>query len=608
MIPTNIPIGTSISAVKAKVDVQTASTLVTCTCGDYLQEFVLHREGDTSKFFGFGISHKLDVTFIDLDRKLANASVKQGNTVKVALGDGTNFDYPYPTLYITELSRNEKSSNITCAAYDLLYQANYITVSEVNISYPITVRDMIRKCAEALGLSFAETSGIPTTLLETQFTEALNFNGDEPLRTLLDALAEFTQSIYHVKRISDTADRLVFKQLSKDGDPVLTVDKEMYFELTTLTPRTLTGLCHATELGDNLNTPDESGVVQIMRDNPLYSMNPNTPTLLNEAAERMSGFTIHQLDCEWDGNHCLEIGDKVAFVTEDDSTVFTYIINDVIEYQGFVNEITSWEYTQEDSTASNPTNIGDKINQTIARVDKVNKEITLMATDVTETKTELAELKLTTDDIALSVEATTTTLKEYTDYAVSDVKEIVNAETAKTQSALTAVTTAVDELQTQTNESFVVINEKVSKLELTDSEIRASVSAVEQSNTNRVDSLSSEITALTKEVNLKLTSEDVTIAINKSLTEGVDKVVTSTKKYTFDDTGLNVGSSDSSISTTITEDGMRINRAGQEVLRADNEGVKAEDLHATTYLIIGENSRLEDWQNRYTACFWLGGK
>lgn len=571
MINTNIPTGTSISAVKSKVDVQTASALVTCTCGDYLQEFVLHREGDTSKFFGFGVSHKLDATFIDLDRKLTD--IKQGNTVNVALGDGTNFDYPYPTLYVTELARNEKSSNITCAAYDVLYKANFITVSELDLSYPITVRSLIQKCANALGLSAAVTTSLNASLLSISFAEALNLNGDEPLRTLLDALAEFTQSIYCIQRNNNT-DCLVFKALSKNGDPVLTVTKEMYFELTTLTPRTLTGLCHATELGDNLNTPDESGVVQIMRDNPLYALNPNTATLLDQAAERMSGFTIHQLECEWDGNHCLEIGDKVAFVTEDDNTVFTYIINDVIEYQGFLNEITSWEYTQEDSTASNPTNIGDKINQTIARVDKVNKEITLMATDVTETKTELAELKLTTDDIVLRVEKV-----ENQDF----------------------------DLDITNDENFIALTEKVSKLELTDSEIRASVSAVEQSNTNRVDSLSGEITALTKEVNLKLTSEDVTIAINKSMAEGVDKVVTSTKKYTFDDTGLNVGSSDSSINTTITEDGMRINRAGQEVLKADNEGVKAEDLHATTYLIIGENSRLQDWQNRYTACFWLGG-
>ena len=568
MITTNIPTGTSISAVKSKVDVQTASTLVTCTCGDYLQEFVLHREGDTSKFFGFGISHKLDAIFIDLDRKLADAGVKQGNTVNVALGDGTNFDYPYPTLYVTELARNEKSSNITCAAYDILYKANFITVSELGLSYPITVRALMEACGGALGISILRTFDIDASLLDKEFTEPLNLNGDEPLRTLLDALAEFTQSIYYIER-GVSADHLVFKRLNKDGDPVLTVDKEMYFELTTLTPRTLTGLCHATELGDNLTTPDDSGVVQIMRDNPLYAMNPNTATLLDEAAERMSGFTIHQLDCEWDGNHCLEIGDKVAFVTEDDTTVTTYIINDVIEYQGFVNEITSWEYTQEDTTAANPTNIGDKINQTIARVDKVNKEVTLMATDVTETKTELAELKLTTDDIVLRVEAV-----ENQDF----------------------------DLDIENDENFIALKERVSTLEISDTEISAKVSATEEV----VKSTNANVETLTNEVNLKVSAEDVTIAITNTLNEGIDKVVTSTKKYTFDDTGLNVRSSDNSISTTITEDGMSIERAGSEVLTANNEGVKAEDLHATTYLIIGNNSRLEDWQGNYTACFWIG--
>ena len=568
MITTNIPTGTSISAVKSKVDVQTASTLVTCTCGDYLQEFVLHREGDTSKFFGFGISHKLDAIFIDLDRKLADAGVKQGNTVNVALGDGTNFDYPYPTLYVTELARNEKSSNITCAAYDILYKANFITVSELGLSYPITVRALMEACGGALGISILRTFDIDASLLDKEFTEPLNLNGDEPLRTLLDALAEFTQSIYYIER-GVSADHLVFKRLNKDGDPVLTVDKEMYFELTTLTPRTLTGLCHATELGDNLTTPDDSGVVQIMRDNPLYAMNPNTATLLDEAAERMSGFTIHQLDCEWDGNHCLEIGDKVAFVTEDDTTVTTYIINDVIEYQGFVNEITSWEYTQEDTTAANPTNIGDKINQTIARVDKVNKEVTLMATDVTETKTELAELKLTTDDIVLRVEAV-----ENQDF----------------------------DLDIENDENFIALKERVSTLEISDTEISAKVSATEEV----VKSTNANVETLTNEVNLKVSAEDVTIAITNTLNEGIDKVVTSTKKYTFDDTGLNVRSSDNSISTTITEDGMSIERAGSEVLTANNEGVKAEDLHATTYLIIGNNSRLEDWQGSYTACFWIG--
>ena len=61
------------------------------------------------------------------------------------------------------------------------------------------------------------------------------------------------------------------------------------------------------------------------------------------------------------------------------------------------------------------------------------------------------------------------------------------------------------------------------------------------------------------------------------------------------------------MSTVVSENGMTISRANKEVLVANNEGVKAEDLHATTYLIIGNNSRLEDWQDNRTACFWIGG-
>jgi hypothetical protein len=107
---------------------------------------------------------------------------------------------------------------------------------------------------------------------------------------------------------------------------------------------------------------------------------------------------------------------------------------------------------------------------------------------------------------------------------------------------------------------------------------------------------------------LKLDKEGVEITVEEILAEGVERVVTASKKYSFDDTGLNVSSSENSISTTILEDGMRIYRNGEEVLVADNEGVKAEDLHATTFLLIGENSRLQDWSTgaTRTACFWIG--
>jgi hypothetical protein len=44
-----------------------------------------------------------------------------------------------------------------------------------------------------------------------------------------------------------------------------------------------------------------------------------------------------------------------------------------------------------------------------------------------------------------------------------------------------------------------------------------------------------------------------------------------------------------------------------KLLTANKEGVVAKDLHATTYLIIGKNSRFEDFGSDRTACFWIGG-
>lgn len=532
MIATNIPSNPDeffISALKAKVDIQTDSALVTCTCAENLQDFVLYREGDTSKFFGFGVSHKLDATFIDLDLSLLEAKLEKGHTVSVALGDGTNFDYPYPTLYIAELARNEKTNVITCVAYDRLYKSTLHTVSELDIAYPASISTLASKCASLLGLSNVSFMSVEESLTAQEFNE-LNFNGDEPVKVLLDAIAEFTQTIYYI----NNQNILVFKRLEKDTEPVVTVTKEMYFELTTLTPRTITGVCHATELGENFATPDDSGVVQIMRDNPLYESNTSIDTLLNEAAERVSGLTITQLEGEWEGNHCLEVGDKIAFIADDDSTASTYIINDTVEYLGYLNEITSWEYTEdEETTVANPTNIGDRISQTVAKVDKVNKEITLMVEDVAEAKSLTSALQVRTGEIS------------------------------------------------------------------------ATVKSIETTTNNALDAMNYEVDELAKEVSLKVDSEAVSIVVGQVLSEGVDKVVTASKHYTFDDNGLNIESSDSEIKTTILEDGMRIYKNNNEVLAVDNQGVEAYDLYAKTFLIIGENSRLEDKGNR-TACFWIG--
>lgn len=139
--------------------------------------------------------------------------------------------------------------------------------------------------------------------------------------------------------------------------------------------------------------------------------------------------------------------------------------------------------------------------------------------------------------------------------------------------------------------------------------ISASVTKVQEEATTSFESVNEEVSALKTEVaNFKIEADNALLEFKREVElDGVNKLTTSTG-YSFDSEGLKITKSDSEINTTITEDGMKISRQDEVVLIADNQGVKAEDLHATTYLIIGDNSRFEDYEgNTRTGCFWIGG-
>ena len=152
------------------------------------------------------------------------------------------------------------------------------------------------------------------------------------------------------------------------------------------------------------------------------------------------------------------------------------------------------------------------------------------------------------------------------------------------------------------------LNETVTSLQLGADSISASVKSLEETMTRTTDGLTNDISIIQEQVNLAMTSEDVKIEIQNQLINGTNKVSTTTG-YTFDEDGLNISKSDSEMKTQITEDGMKIYKNDDIMLTANNQGVDAKNLHATTYLIIGGNSRMEDFienGNKRTAVFWIG--
>lgn len=517
-----------IQTINARVELHSGSTLVQiCTCKDYLSNFSIERVGE-GKFFGYGISHKLIVNFIDPNKELNLTTI---DFIEVTFGVDGDFIYPFPTFYISEVNRDETTNDISVTAFDLLYQAASFRVSDLELPQSYNILYFTSACAALLGISvkFDNVNDINSFL--TQYDNGANFDGTETLRQALDAVAEATQTIYYIN--GDW--QLTFKRLDQAGDPALTIDRNQYIDLKSGTNCVLSIITHTTELGEAVTSkPIGEGVTQYIRDNPFYEAKSSSEVgaLLDSAITIVGGSTINPFDCNWIGNYLLEIGDKIALVREDNSEIITYIVDDSITFDGTLGQSSRWEFVSDSAeTADNPSSLGEVLNKTFAKVDKINKQIDLVASETNNNTSSIAALQINTNGIS----------------------------------------TSVREIERNIETSHEQINQNYEKL--------------------------------TKEVNMKMSSEDVQFIISKELSNGVE-IVKTTTGFTFNEVGLNISKSDSEISTTITEDGMKIDKNGTEVLKADNQGVIAKDLHATTYLWIGKNSRLEDQGSR-TACFWV---
>jgi hypothetical protein len=494
-----------------------------------LQEITVTRSSEHGKFFGFGICQQAVVKVIDKPNTL---TVSKGYRLKTAFSANNTadtFTSVCPSFYVKEAHRDEKTSVITMTAYDALDTATSLIFTDLGIQAPYTIKDVAEACAQLLGLSV----DITDSAFDTSYELGANFGGSENLRTVLNTIAEVTQTIYYVNHL----DQLVFKRLDKTSEPVLNISKNNYFEFTTALPVTITNITSVTELGENYEGTDHSGVNQYIRDNPFWNGLSGTEVaaLLDASIARINGLTIVPYNIKWRGNFITELGDKISIEAKDGSFITTYILDDTFTYTGGFVQSNSWEYNPdgEKNTATNPITLGDKLNQTFAKVDKVNRTVTLVA-----------------------------------------------SETEANTSAL-------------------------STIQLDTASILAAVSSLETKVDNSVAGTADVIEEINRKVEATMTTEQIQLAISSEISKGTGKVETTTG-FTFNEEGLSVSKSGSAISTTITENGMTVFKDNSEVLTANKDGVIAKDLHAETYLIIGTNSRFEDYENR-TGCFWIGG-
>ena len=671
--------------IKAKIDLFDGTTKkATFTGSDKIKKFQIERAGEEGKFFGFGVSQKLELELLDKNREL---NIVKGNTFDVYLTADTTYT-KILSCEVDSIKRDEKTNGLTITAYDALYRASGHQVKDLTLTKPYTIKDFCEACGAKLGVS---VKGIDTFLLS--YPNGANFDGAETLREALDMVAEATQTIYFM----DSTNALVFKKLDKAGVSLLTIDKNNYFEYKNNGPRVLKTICSTNELGDDVSESGTTGdATQFVRDNAFWELRDDITDLVHNAVVAVGGLSISQFECKWRGNFYLEIGDKIQILGKDNSSAITYLLNDTLVYNGGLNQTSSWKYKDSGETASNPTNLGEAIKQTYAKVDKQNKEITLLASEV-KTQTEAIKKTVKQVDVEyyLSTSSSTPTggtwsteappweenkymwsrqKITYTDgtFAIRNATCIAGAKgsdgasgrgitsitteyyisTSETELAggswsetqptweegkyiwtrskivynnptSTEYTTAVcdatwKEINAIQGQQKTLITD-VAELKVAKDNITASVSQItknqsglnsaltdlqnaftDQNNTN-----DEQFETLTQKVESSMTAEQVHLAISTELSKGVDKVTTSTG-FTFNEAGLTISKSDSEISTNIDEDGMSIKKGTEEVLTVDNTGVNAINLTSRQYLIIGKNSRFEDYGSDRTGCFWIG--
>lgn len=179
----------------------------------------------------------------------------------------------------------------------------------------------------------------------------------------------------------------------------------------------------------------------------------------------------------------------------------------------------------------------------------------------------------------------------------------------------TAWTPAVEDMATGDDLGGMIgtldaVTKAFASLDIKADEINTSVKTLKENTDSAIGAANDTIKELQNEVAAKMTAEAVELQIKSAMDNGTSKVVTETG-FTFNGEGLTISKTDSELETQITENGMSVYQSttdGKEkVLTADNQGVEAKNLHATTYLIVGNNSRFEDYGADRTGCFWMGG-
>ena len=511
-----------------------------------LASITIENSVPNGKFFGFATSQKLTIKAIE------KLPLEKGTKIQpyITTKDIANAA-ELPFFYVETVEIDDVNNTTTITAYDCIHSASKKVLGDLTITYPITLLGLATQIATELGCTLEANFADVNISLQKDST---NVDGSETLQAILTSIAEATGTICFCQ----SGSKLTFKNLSKT--PAHTIDKSTYFNFSSQAPVTLTGVASATQLGENYVSGTE-GLVQTVWDNPFFELREDIATVVDALAAKVKGLVFTPYELESRGNAYYEIGDCLAVETTEGTQVI-YYFNESLSYTGGLKSKTSWVATEEEKVEAAPTNLGDSLKQTSAKVDKVNKRIDLVVSDIGENSSKIAQLELTTDGIATSVSDVRTEVNTKTselDGKINSTASTLRGEIDSTEQALqkdiddteaalqkdiddtaaeltTQLTTTKTDLQSQITQNANNITLKTSEVQTTleqsiantKTELQGEIDSTETALQDQITAQGSTIETVKQNVSdLSVTTSGISASVSsmeKTITDAVDGV------------------------------------------------------------------------------------
>lgn len=278
---------------------------------------------------------------------------------------------------------------------------------------------------------------------------------------------------------------------------------------------------------------------------------------------------------------------KINNVESDLNNTNSNLSNLSEEMKSTISKVNSVE-NELNTTNSNVTNLSEVVEETSTTAKSALNKATTNESNITKLNTSVSQLQLVDDEIKASVENVTTYIDEQVE-SITLAQETKYAEIDVRTDAIESSISAISEITTTTSNNYQDLSQKFNDYTPT-----------------------TKTTQLEQSLSVLQTNTYTKTEINTKLTDGsVTKV--RTVSGTFDENGMHYAKTNAPTSTTINEVGVGTKKSDSDeyVLFAgyvDDSNtqyekykgqtiVVSENMLVSNYLVIGENSRLENYED-----------